>query len=526
LTDNNENKDNLLTSEEVWDMIKFAQGLSYPQIYTPDLVNSRMKEISMNPLNATQDQLDKALLNPRDSELELLGFSEDFELVSQPYKRLISYLANMLSFDITYTCTNATIKDYKTKAYQKDVDEVNRFLDIFDFKKEFKTATREMTRNEAFFCSPRFGNRIILQELPSSPMYTKITGRWDYGILFSINMYWFLQPGVVLELYDDFFKEKYNKFYVKAGNTGYTPYVTPEMRGSSSWVYWQDIPVTVGWCFKMSPEIVSRVPYFSPLFSDLILQPLTRNLQKNINMAAAARLIIGEIGTLKDAGAKVKDQFNINPTLLGQFLSLIKSAISEAIKVTSAPLNNVQGISFPTENELYDSYLRTTLASSGVNTNLLFTSQVRPNTIETQLSLNTDEQLMELLYSQFNAFMNYHVNRVTKNFKFEFVFEGTEFYNNRQRRLDTQMTLTDKGIVMPQKIAAAIGMKPNAFMKQLEEARALGFTDNLTPIVPAFQMSGAGGKEGGRPQKKDSELGDNGEQTRASGSNLEKGGTV
>jgi len=178
---------------------------------------------------------------------------------------------------------------------------------------------------------------------------------------------------------------------------------------------------------------------------------------------------------------------------------LVKSSINEAIKVASAPLEDIQGISFDSENELYDSYLKTTLASSGVNTNLIFTSGIKPNVLETQLSLNVDEQMMTALYDQFNIFMDYYVNKFTKAFKFKFAFEGTQFFLNRQQRLESIMTLFNVGIILPQKIAAAIGMKPAQFRKQLEETKASGFMDLLIP--PQLQAQKEMAEITGKQQK-------------------------
>jgi hypothetical protein len=269
----------------------------------------------------------------------------------------------------------------------------------------------------------------------------------------------------------------------------------------------------------MTPEIATRTPYFSPLFNDLVLQALMRNLQKNINMSAASRILFGEVPLLKDSAAKVKDMIAINPDLLGKFLALVKSSISSSINVASAPLQNMAPITFPAENDLYSSYLKTTLASSGVNTSLIFTSDVRPNILETTLSLNTDEQLMSSVYPQFNQFLNYQINKLTKTFKFEFEFEGTQFSNNREKRLETQMKLLDKGIALPQKIAAAIGMKPNTFLRHMEEAKANRWIDGLTPILPPNQIPLG---ENGRPRKDISELSDEGAQTRDDGGNIGK----
>jgi hypothetical protein len=241
-------------------------------------------------------------------------------------------------------------------------------------------------------------------------------------------------------------------------------------------------------------------------------------------MSAAARIIIGEIPLLnKTSQASVKDQFSISARNLGEFLNLVKTAIGESLKTAAVPLTNIQGISFPTENALYSSYLRNALASSGVNTNLIFTTDVRPNIFESQASLAVDEMQMTGLYPQFEQFLNYHINKLTKPYKFRFHFQGTNFFNNRKQRFDKQIGLANLGMVLPQQIAASIGMNIFEFQRELDEARETGFVDKLTPIISAFQQSA---DSTGRPAKSDSELGDAGEQTRSSGGNISKGGKI
>lgn len=538
-----------LSQEEVWEIIEFARQLNGPFTYlNPDLVSARMKDITLNPISATSDLLEKAMKEPKAHELDLQKFSQSFELTSMVYKRLLAYLSNMLSFDITYT-SNAKTDDYKSPKYKKDLDSIESFLDKFDYKQELRVVTREMFRNDAYFgCLINTGDKYVLQELPSE--YCKITGRWEHGFMFSFNMYWFIQPGVDINMYPPFFKRKYREIWSSSNTTQrYNPSIAPDMRSKSSWVYWVDIPVTLGVCFKLSPELATRIPYFSPLFNDLVLQSLMRNLQKNMNMAAASKMIMGEVPLLsKETKATVKDSIAITPELLGKFLALVKSAITDAIKVASAPLANIKGISFDTDNDMYDKYLRTALASSGVNTNLIFSSNIKPNAIETQLSLNVDEQLVTSLYEQFNSFMNYFGNKVTKHFKFDFNFEGTEFYINREKRLESVMTLFNQGIILPQKIAAAIGMKPAQLRKHMEEAESFGFMSKLTPpsveaqkklaeilpqegaglpkTTPKIDSSSGEQVKRGRPRKSDSELGDDGLSTRESASNIAKGGEI
>ena len=517
-----------ITIEDVSYVIKFADAINGMGSYgiTPLLLNQRLKDISLNQRQATETTLKNAIDDIKNSETVIQEFAQDFEIQSQPYRRLLSYLGNMLSFDMTYVCTNATKdSDYKSAKYRKDLDKVKRFFDRFDYIEEFSNVSQQLLRNETFFACPRFSeDKIILQELPSSPNYTLITARWDYGFVFDFNMNWFYQGGVDINSYPDFFIEKWNDFHANKKVETYKPSFNPMVRGENAWAYWQEVPVDVGWVWKMNPTVVTRVPYFTGMFLDLIQQPLMRSLQKSANMATAAKMLYGEIPLLKDAGTKQRDQFAISPSNLGKFMAVVKAAIGDAVKAAAAPLNNSQAISFPLEEKLYSSYLKTALATSGVNTNLIYNSDQKPNAIETQLSLNADEQLMMSIYPQFEQFLNYYVNKETKDFKFKFRFEGTNFFNNREFRLNQQVTLIDKGIVMPQKVAAAIGMNPFEMDRQMAESRAQGWVDNLTPIISSFQLSGK--EDAGRPKKATGDLSEEGTQTRSDGGNIEKGGTV
>lgn len=518
-----------LSEQDVWDILSFSNALSgrgtYGGILTPQLLSQRMKDLNLNPVIATDNMLASAMADPKNSEVALQSFSQSFEIQSQVYKKLLGYLGGILDFGLTYSCINAKPADYTSKAYIKDLDQIKMFTDKFDYKTEFSNVVKEMLRNEAYFCAPRFdGQRYVLQELPASPDWTMITGRWDYGLLFSMSMLWFIQPGVDVLMYPRFFIDKYNEYW--PNNKSILSY-NPEAevitgRGSSSWIYWQDIPTSVGWCFKFEPTSATRLPHLTGMYLDLIQQPLLRALQKSISMSAAARLIVGQVGTLKDAQAKLKDQFNISPALLGNFMALVKSAIGDALNTAALPLENIQAISFPAQNDLYSSFLKTSLSTSGVSTSLIFDEGTnRTNAIQIQLSLNNDENDLTALYSQFSNFLEFQINRLTSKFKFKFMFEGTQFFNNRQQRFDTQMTLCDKGIVLPGKIAASIGMNVFDFQRQLEEAQATGWVDKLTPIVSAFQQSS---KDAGRPTKSDNNLSDSGAQTKGDAENAGRGG--
>jgi len=521
-----------IPAEDVWDVLQFANALSslYPSAYSPQLLNSRLKDLTTIGVGeVTEKKVEQALLHPKDSERELLGISETLEYSSTSYKRIIDYISNLPAWDLTYYCKNVKKPaDYKSKEYHKSLDVMKDFFYKFDYKREFATAVKQLFREETFFTVLRDeGEKFTLQQLPSD--YCLITGRWDYGLLFSFNYMFFQQSGIDIDMFPEIFAKTYVKLFKDARGNSYNPSISVDERANSTWVLWGDCsPMDNFWGWKLQPQNALRVPYFAGLFPDFAMQNLIRGLQKNSYIASAAKIIFGQVGMNKDTKANVRDSINISPKLLGEFLQLVKAGINnEAIKVASAPLEDIQPVEFTNDNEIYSSWLHTTLGAAGINASLLFSGDVKQNSIESMLSSNIDEMVATTIYPYFNNFMDYHVNKRLKDakseYRFGFNFEGTNFYLDRQRRLEVQTGLMSSGIVLPQSISAAIGKDPFAFQAQLDEARINGWVDDLTPVIAAAQMAG-NAKGNGRPSKSDSDLSESGEVTRDAGSNIAKGG--
>ena len=441
-----------------------------------------------------------------------------------------------LAFDLTWTTSNVKKpSEYTSTKFKSEESSVFEFFDRFDHKFWFKYVVKQLLRNEVFVCAVRNeGKRMILQELPLK--YIKITARWEYGFLVSFDFSYFLQQGINIDFYPSWFKKKFLELFhpgSDAKDAGYHPPVNPQLRGaipSGQFAYWVDVPPDAGvWAFKFDPTIVTAIPYFAGMLPDLINQSVMRNLQKDADMAAASRMVLGQVPMLKEAKSNVKDMIAIDADTLGKFLALVKSALSNAIKVAAAPLEELQSVEFDKVEKLYDDYLRTTLASSGMNTALFYTSDLKANTVESQLSHQSDSLIMETLYSPFNWFLEYYINQETSKYHFIPELVGNEYYLNRQARLTQAKDMAQLGMVLPQLFSSAIGMKPSTFQRMLDEAKAKGFVDNLTPIIMGGGAGlGDGGnpsspssKSPGRPKVDDSEISDSGEQTRQDGGNEE-----
>jgi hypothetical protein len=527
MTEENKNDEILLSKEEVFDVIKFAQTMynaSY-NLLTPDLLNQRIKEISFNPLSPTERNITDALGNAKNSEDQLRDYIEFFEILSMPLKRIFSYMASHLAFDLQYTVKNS-MKDeeYESNKYIKDKEVLYEYFDKFDYRSFFRNISRQLLRNEMCVVTPRENkDTIVLQELPLQ--YCRITAKGSRAPLISFNFYYFIQPGVDINLYPDFFKKKYAELF--GGKTNiqiYNPSLPPELRGNSEYNFWVDLPPSEGWVFKLDTSLMTAIPYFSAMLPLLINDQTMIALQKNINMASAAKILFGEVPMRKDdKGASVADMAALSPVQLGQFMALAKSAVGEAVKVSAAPLENMQAFSFEGDTDVLSKWIQTSMSMSGMDTALIYSMQTKANLVDSQLSFESDSKIMEQqLYPQFAAFLNYWVNLRTSKYKYRFRLEGNDYYLNRTQRYDRAMGMADKGIVLPQLISSAIGLLPQELERMLQEARGSGFVDKLTPIISGFQMSGKDTDQGGRPKSSDSELGEAGAQTRETGSNEAK----
>jgi hypothetical protein len=514
----------LLSKEEVFSVLEYANlaysGGLWQGIYTPQLVNARLQESTMAPIAATAAGVKAALASPKESERELAGFVEWGELNSILFKRILRYFSGLMSFDWNYICTNVRDpKEYTSPAYVKDLLVVQDFFDRFNVKQQFKIVMNQITRNEAFFAVFRDdGDKYVLQEWNKD--YAIINGRFDYGLLFSVNLYWFLLPGVSLEMYPPVFTKMFNEMFKGGKSSGfYNPAGTIDQH-TSQYVYWADVSPLDGFvCFKGSPELGTRVPMIAPLLSSTVNESVVRDLQMNSYIAEASKLLYGQVPLLKDAGTKLKDQIAISSDTLGKFLALMQAALSSVVKLAASPLENVSAVEFKGSDTILSSYLQTAASSTGVNSRLIF-AQDRQNILETKMSMDIDQNLLRPIYSQFEDWLAFTINRRTKKYKFKFNFSGFENVTNREERLNIVTKMAEFGIVSDQMFAQAWGLNPFDLRRMMDETKATGFVDKLTPIQKASQLGNAA--LNGRPQKSDAEISDSGEQSRGDGSGSEK----
>lgn len=501
-----------LSQSDVNDVVKFTEalysGLPYKGVYTPFLVNDILKNKTLSPEEGDESKIADAMKTPKTNEQQLLGYVEYQELTNMVFKKTLYYYANLPAYDVAIECTNAN-GGYNKTQYRADLARVATFFDKFNVVKQFQTITKQMLRQEVYFGSLwETNNRYFFQELPQK--YCMITGEWENGLLFDFNMMYFLQPGTDIDGYLPEFKDYYARML--KSDKMYNPTSNAWLR-DSSWTYWVQTNASNNWCFKFNSNIAARVPYLSGLLMDSSQQPLMRELQKNINILSASKILTGEIGYKKDGkGAMNTNNYSFDPETIGKFLAVVKAGLNDLIQIAALPLENISGVEYDTKDAVdnYSNYNRT-LASLAGNSRLLF-SYEKANAIESRYMMNLDENLMRALYAQYENFLNFMVNKDTVTYKFKVTLKGFNSYTDKKDRADAAKYWADKGIIDVDSISHSLGYSNRfSLLRRMEEVQAMGFENMVTMLPNMYTQTGVvgtlsgGSNDNDKKDEKDSE---------------------
>lgn len=500
--------------------------------YNPSIQNQLMKSMNLNPLVANAQEIERALDAPKDNEDNLIGYSQREYIRSMVYKRNFDYMVNLPTFNLSIQCKNANSQDYTSAAYKKDFKAVEEFMNKFDYREEFRKALFNMFNSETYYCLFRTDmspDKYVLQDFPYK--YSKITARFSHGLIADYDFSYFLNGMVDINLFPKWVGKKFNTLFDKGGSSFLYNPANPIGHRDSTFALWvQTDPEDGAWVFKLNPDFVANVPYFAPMLSDTSLIPVFRALQVNQSMAAAKKIISSQWPLLKEQiGGNVTDMLAVRSETMGAIVGTCAKALGEAFNIINIPSDKIDSHEFSvTDKDGYNNFLKTVSSLLGGGRSIFSTDKQTAE--ETRLSLNIDEMFVEKVYPQFEDFLDFYVNKLTKKFKFKFSFNDTNSYQNRERRKKDALEFANVGVVSMNKIANALDMDIIELRRELEMTKNTGFTDLLMPILNANTNPNGGNmpqdgsdKNGGAPKKAQSELSESGQNTRDSASNEGKG---
>lgn len=504
-----------------FDVAAFSKGYQNAMgAYNPLLQNALMQGLTLNPSITNAEKVSEKLQNIKNNEQEVISYSQNEYLTNMIYKRNFDYIANLPSFDLAIQCKNAKPEDYDSKTYQRDLAVVEDFLNKFDYRSEFKKAFFNMLNTESYFCMLREDlnpEKYVLQTFPYN--YAKITAEFSHGLIADYDMNYFTQAGVDINLYPKWIKKKYNELF--KNNKPYIPSNNLAHRDSQFALWVQTSPEDGAFVFKFNPNFITNIPYFSPMLEETTLMPIYRRLQVNQDIASAKKLITSQWPLLKEQRANIANMLAISPEVMGQLVGACAKALGDTFNIVNLPSDKIETSEFTNTNaDAYTEYLKNVSSMLGGGRSIFSTD--KQTTTETNLSLNIDEMLVSSVYPQFSNFLDYNINKKTKKFKFKFSFSGSNSNTYKNNKMENTFKAADKGVVCINDIANALNKNIFELKRELEMTKAMGFSDMLLPMLNINTMS----NKGGRPQLKESELTESGQNTRDTGNNLARGGNI
>lgn len=510
-----------ISRSDVQDVIDFSAGImAVDNFYSPFLSNQLLTNLNNNPRLPSAESVKKALNDYKNSGEDLQGFVEFASSFDMIFKRTLYSYANALSFDLQITCKNAyTESDYQSDEYKKDRQTVDNFLTNFDYKKEFYNVLLNVLKRDTYFTwfrKTKTGNRgkmkFALQIMPQD--YCMLTGYFEKGLLWSLNILYYMQPGVDLNGFDP----SITKTYLRALETvdSYVP-SAPLNDRKGSYAMWVDVsPLDGAWAWKFDTSSFANNPFLSPYVANVLRNDEIGELQYNKDLIAASGILAGEIKLFDSAKSGQKaNQFSIDPKTLGTFMSLVKKGLQSTIKAVAVPLENIKFFQFEDKNPNSYTNELTTTAGIGTGISRVIYSSDKMSNAELEAALNEVYQTMKPMYAQFNNFLDFYVNQMTSKYKFKFEFVGSNYQFERDARFDKMMKMADKGLVLNSSAwASAVGMNPVTFDRMLAESKYTGWIDKYSQMLLNTNTSSYKDNEGGRERKNARDLTESGEASR------------
>ena len=510
-----------ISRSDIQDVIDFSAGImAVDGFYSPFLSNQLLTNLNNNPRLPSAESVKKALNDYKNSGEELQGFVEFASSFDMIFKRTLYSYANALSFDLQVTCKNAyTDSDYQSDEYKKDRQTVDNFLTNFDYKKEFYNVLLNVLKRDTYFTwfrKTKTGNRgkmkFALQIMPQD--YCMLTGYFEKGLLWALNILYYMQPGVDINGFDP----SITKTYLRTLETfdSYVP-SAPLNDRKGSYAMWADVsPLDGAWAWKFDTSSFANNPFLSPYVANVLRSDEVGELQYNKDLISAAGILAGEIRLFDSAKSGTKaNQFAIDPKTLGAFMQKASSGLKNILKLVAMPLENIKFFQFEDKNPNSYTNELTTTAGIGTGISRVIYSSDKMSNAELEAALNEVYQTMKPMYAQFNNFLDFYVNQMTSKYKFKFEFVGSNYQFERDARFEKMMKMADKGLVLNSSAwASAVGMNPVTFDRMLAESKYTGWIDKYSTMMLNANTSSYKDNEGGRPRQSSSSLTDSGEASR------------
>ena len=427
----------------------------------------------------TKDQLVTYLGNPASYEKQLRKMSKYLFNISNYYRRLIQYFANMSTFSYTISPygpdRSKTVNANKfKKAYYSSVTAVELMNLPHEATKMFTIAFRD---DVYYGYEWETNDSVAFQNLDAD--YCKISSIEDGVYNFAFDFSYFDSNQDKLPNYPPEFQTMYKTY--KTNTQSYK---------------WQELDSTKSICIKVNEHDYIPIPPFVSLFSALADIEDYRAISKNASETNNYKALAMEI-PLGDKG-----EFLIDYNDAKEFYDMMTNVLPPNIGAILTPMKltdwnfEKSGVNSDT-NEVAKAEA-TFFTTAGVN-KILFGGGEDPSATTLNLCTVNDQMIVFAVMRQLERWVNRKLKSVSSSYKFRINFLPVTHYNIAEMH---ERYLKDATYGMPTRTAAlaTAGYAGTDYenMTYLEN-EILGLSNGEMPLKSSNTQSGSAGDKGGRP---------------------------
>jgi hypothetical protein len=447
----------------------------------------------------TSEEVEAYLRNPSSYAKQLREISNYFDDAIMQYKRTMSHFKTILTFRYDLRLQ----QDYQAEDKDTVINSYNRcnnFLRDFNVPYQTRMIMDRITVNGGgFYYLQKSQDYTTLLEMPID--YCYVTGRWDRGLTYAIDLTYFDKYINMRETMPEMYE--YYKIFLEAKEAN--------LPNAKQYQYYA-VPIETGFVFTFDVNDVVMIPPFAGVFRDAT----AIFTYKNLLMQRTA------LDTWKVIAQKIPLDKNDVPILSGEqaqiFVDFAQSVLPSGTAVFATPME-IHEVDFSkgatSQNNITGMGEELFWRSVGVNGGLMDATDKSSATMK--YSIMNDESFVDYIYMQFSNFLNLQFKLISRKFSFGVKFYGNKYLEAEDIKMYKDVVATANGLVG--KLYGLMGYEPFEVASNLRLESDLGLKDLMIPLVAGYQQSG---EEDGTNEINVEDLTDAGLATRDSGSNAER----
>lgn len=494
---------------------KRAQKINFAK-FQELLQRNVSKTVSKTYTQYTRDLLDQYVQSPLNNIDNIREVSRFLTRVSMLYKQMISYFSTMPLYTYNITVLADYTKDFDPDKQLKNYEKVLKTFHHFNMAQELQNVVSNTIRDGMYvgWMSGDDENGIFL--MPLDVQYCRIYGK--------------TREGEWITYFDaSFFDKSNNKDFITGVNNdgvgvwdqvfidGYNQYKS----GGREYQYFRLPPEnTLTLIASTDDEFYVPLPYFLPLFKSLLNLLDTENLVAAKEELQNYKLILNKI-PLMDSDSV--DDFAISLELVNQFDAIIKEILPDLVGWGTTPYESSQVIDFEkstsaTDTDNLNKAMNNLFANAGIN-RLIVSSGDSSNANGIKYSNANDLGKMSVYLRRIESWLNYWIkNHITDGVYLQ-IFDQTQY--NRDDYISRMKDASAFGIGKMDYMCA-LGDDPYvAYNKLRFEALVLNVNQYAIPFNSSYTQSSS--NTDGKPLLPEEDLSPEGQATRDSGKNEDKG---